>query len=115
MKKDITMKLKVTGTGKDDPSYKITLDFNFDNCSNEQMIDWALANRVVVWQNANRDLTVDELLAMDGKTVDVTNMGSKKAKTVRPMTFEEMIAYIKTLPENERAVAINKLMDIDKN
>ena len=112
MKKEISIKLKATGTGKDDPSYKVTVDFNFDNVSQEQLQDWALANRIVVFQNANRDMTVAEFKALDGTTMNVNLIGSirtKKDKT-RPMTFDEQKEYIKSLPEDERVKAIEELM-----
>jgi hypothetical protein len=112
MKKDITIKLNVTGTSKESPSYKVTVDFNFDNCSREQLEDWALSNRIVVFQNSNRDMTVDEFMSLDNTTMDVSligNLRTKKTK-VRPMTFDEQMNYIKGLPEDEKARAIEQLM-----
>lgn len=109
MRKEISMKLNATGTGKDDPSYKIILNFNFDNCSSEQVLDWALANRVIVWQNSHRNLSPKELKAFDGKTIDCSIV-EKRSKVVRPMTFDEQVSYIKTLPKSERQAKINELM-----
>jgi len=114
MKKEITIKLNVTGTTKNDPSYKITVDFDFSNCSREQLEDWALANRIVVFQNANRDMTIDEFMKLDNTTMDVSTIGSLKTRKVktRPMTFDEQMNYIKGLPENEKAKAIEQLMSL---
>jgi len=114
MKKDITIKLNVTGTGKADPSYKVNVDFDFSNCSTDQLQEWALANRIVVFQNANRDMTVEEFKKLDGTKMDVSTIGSMKTKKtkVRPMTFDEQMNYIKSLPEGEKAKAIEQLMSL---
>ena len=114
MKKEITIKLNVTGTTKNDPSYKVTVDFNFDNCSREQLEDWALSNRIVVFQNSNRYMTVEEFMKLDGSTMDVSTIGTMRTKKVktRPMTFDEQMIYIKSLPEGEKAKAIEQLMSI---
>lgn len=112
MKKEITIKLNVTGTSKESPSYKINVDFDFTNVNQEQLEEWALANRIVVFQNANRDMTVEEFMKLDGSTMDVSTIGSMRTKktNVRPMTFDEQMNYIKSLPDDEKAKAIEQLM-----
>jgi len=57
---------------------QVTVTIDFSNASDDQMMDWAVSNRVIAGQRAWRDLTVDEIKSsVDGQTFDAVTIGHK--------------------------------------
>jgi len=57
---------------------QVTVTIDFSNASDDQMMDWAVSNRVIAGQRAWRDLTVDEIKSsVDGQTFDALTIGHK--------------------------------------
>jgi len=56
---------------------RLTITFDFSNVSREQIIEWALSNRVIAFQRSLRALTKDEALELNNSTIHVLNCGRK--------------------------------------
>ncbi len=115
IERTIKTKLAVTGTGKDSPIHEITIGLDFTGVDLETLCTWAAKDRVIVFQNNNRKhMKVEEYLKMNGTTVHVDKLckGAGRSVVTRPMTPEEQIAYVKSLPEDERADYMEKLMEM---
>jgi len=56
---------------------QLTITFDFSDVSREQIIEWALSNRVIAFQRSLRALTKGEALELNNSTVHVLNCGRK--------------------------------------
>jgi len=57
---------------------RVNIDVDFSNASRDQIIEWALSNRVIAGQRVWRDLTADEIKeSVDGQTFDALTIGYK--------------------------------------
>ena len=76
----MTMKKKTTRRIKSSTDETVTVTFtvDFSNASEDQILEWALASRVIAGQRPWRELSPDELRAsVDGQTIDATAIGQK--------------------------------------
>ena len=61
----------------DGDKVQLTITFDFSNVSKDQLIDWALSNRVIAFQRPLRALTKDEALKLNNTTVNALECGRK--------------------------------------
>jgi len=73
MKKAHTFSTKLDSGDK----VQLTVTFDFSDVPREQIIEWALSNRVIAFQRSLRALTKDEAVKLDGSTIHVLNCGKK--------------------------------------
>jgi endogenous inhibitor of DNA gyrase (YacG/DUF329 family) len=70
---------KTTNDSKE--SATITISFDFSTCSDVDLRNWLCSNRAIIMQRPLRDLSLNEIKALDGTTVDASQCG-KKVKSV---------------------------------
>jgi hypothetical protein len=90
----------------------INLDVSFEGVDESLIYKHALANCVVGWQSQIRSHW-DEYV--DGKLPESITFGdplfeSARKPKARKMTMDEMVTHIKSLPEDEQADWIDKLV-----
>jgi len=73
MKKIHTFSTKLDNGDK----VQLTITFDFSNVPKDQIIEWALSNRVIAFQRSLRALTKDEAMELNNSTVHVLNCGRK--------------------------------------
>ena len=56
---------------------QLTITFDFTGVSSDQILEWALSNRVIAFQRQLRKLTKDEALKLNGQTIHAANAGRK--------------------------------------
>jgi len=56
---------------------QLTITFDFSNVPKEQIIEWALSNRVIAFQRPLRALTKEEALKLNNTTVNALECGRK--------------------------------------
>lgn len=66
---------KTTNDNKESATIAITFDFG--NCSDVDLKNWLCSNRAIIMQRPLRDLTLAEMKALDGTTVDASTCGKK--------------------------------------
>ena len=74
------MKKKTTRTitNHADEKVQVTFTVDFTNCTKEELVEWALSNRVISGQKVWRDLSKDELKAnVDGQVFNAKTIGQK--------------------------------------
>ena len=100
---------KVTDERGNEWTIKITL--NYDNHTEEQLIEKAYSYDVIKIQNPWRKLPNSELekLQANGYRANATPKGTR-TQAVRVMTLPEMIDYVEKHPED--TVAIKRLKDV---
>lgn len=65
----------------------ISVIFDFSTCSDTDIKNWIVSNRAIIMQRPLRTLTLAELKAMNGTTVDASQCGKKvKSKHDQFMT-----------------------------
>ena len=89
----------------------ITLDVDFDGVDDDTIRKHAIANCVVGWQSQIRNHWTEYV---DGKLPESIKFGDPLFTTARvktrPMTDDEMIAYVKALPEEQQADMIDQMI-----
>lgn len=114
------MKKKTTRTitNHADEKVQVTFTVDFTNCTKEELVEWALSNRVISGQKVWRDLSKDELKAnVDGQVFNAKTIGQKvesKDKKVKKImeTFgvsQEIATMIVDNPDE-----LNSLIDASK-
>lgn len=81
-------KLNVSG-GALSESVTINVTFDFSNCTNEQLIDWALSERTIALQRALRSTDSKTVESMDGQTIHAESAGTKpqsREQQIRKLT-----------------------------
>jgi len=71
------VKVEVTGTGKDDPSYKLNFKVNFTGWTVKQVLALALRTLVISRQRVWRKMKVAEVQAENGRTFMAADMGKQ--------------------------------------
>ena len=66
---------KTTNDTKESATIAITFDFS--TCSDVDLKNWLCSNRAIIMQRPLRDLTLAEMKALDGTTVDASQCGKK--------------------------------------
>lgn len=94
---------KTTNDNKESATIGITFDFS--SCSDVDIKNWLCSNRAIIMQRPLRDLTLAEMKALDGSTVDASACG-KKVKS----KHEQFLAGIAALKACGMEVEANKLM-----
>ena len=89
-------------TNDHDESATITVKFNFANCKDSDLKAWLVSNRAIIMQRPLRALSVNEIKALNGQTVDANECG-KKVKS----KHEQVMAGIAAL----RAAGLNSEAD----
>jgi hypothetical protein len=80
----------------------ISVTFDFSTCTDTDIRNWLVSNRAIIMQRPLRTLTLAELKAMNGTTVDASQCG-KKVKS----KHEQVLAGIAAL----RAAGMNSEAD----
>ena len=97
-----------TITNHAEEKVQVTFTVDFTNCSKEELIDWALSNRVISGQKVWRDLSKDELKAnVDGQVFNAKTIGQKvesKDKKIKKImesfgVSKEVATYMVEQPE----------------
>lgn len=89
----ITRKVKITNDNGE--VVNINVNFDFNGVSNEELVAWAVANRVIAFQRPKRALNIDEIKALDGTTVNAKDCGCKV------MTKDDKIRMVMNLGYNQ--------------
>lgn len=90
-----------TNHAKDKVQTKVTFDFS--TCSDQDICTWLLKDRTIAMQKPMRNLSKDEMEAMDGVVVLAQDCG-KKVKS-RSEKIAELVNL--GIPENVAALAID--------
>lgn len=101
------VKLEATGTGKDDPSYRLDIKVDFSGWTVQDVIDMAVRPLVISRQRVWKDMTPAQIELENGKTFLASDMGKKPSQVVDPevafkasfgsMSPEEQLAKIEEL------------------
>lgn len=101
---------KVTASIKnaDGTSFKGTLKIDFSSSTDNEIIEWVLANRVIRWANARRDKRTVEQLEKEIETVyQASDIGKLDANPV-----EKMLAKASSMSKEQLADMIRQLNEI---
>lgn len=90
---------KTTNDAKE--SATITVSFDFSTCSDVDLKNWLCSNRAIIMQRPLRDLTLAEMKALDGTTVDASTCG-KKVKSKHEQ-FMAGVAALRSVGMNTEA------------
>jgi hypothetical protein len=100
--------IRVTNDNKE----KVTISVNFDyrNVAENDMLDWASSNRVIAFQRVLRTLSANEIKALDGRTIDARYAGHKieSDEKIRARFYETFLAA--GLDETEASEMADKAM-----
>lgn len=77
-----SVKLDVTGTGKDDPSHKITFKVDFTGWTVQDLANLAIRPLVIAAQRVWRGLSVEQFNALNGTTFLASDMGKKPTQQI---------------------------------
>jgi hypothetical protein len=78
-------------TNKKDEKVTITVNIDFRTSTDADIRSWLAANRVVAGQRPWRNLSKEEIKALDGQTLVAQNIGQKvKSKEEQIAMFENM-------------------------
>ena len=92
-------------TNEHEESATISVTFDFSTCSDIDIKNWLVSNRAIIMQRPLRTLTLAELKAVNGTTVDASTCGKKiKSK------HDQFISGITALRACGMEVEANKLM-----
>ena len=92
-------------TNDHDESATIAITFDFSSCSDVDLKNWLVSNRAIIMQRPLRALTLAEMKALDGTTVDASTCG-KKVKS----KHEQFLAGVAALKACGMEAEANKLL-----
>lgn len=64
-------------TNVQDEKTTLNVKIDFSACSDNDMRNWLVSNRIIAGQRPWRSLSLDELKALDGTTFNANNIGQK--------------------------------------
>jgi hypothetical protein len=76
-------------TNNSDESVQIRVKFDYSNVSDNEIKSWLNGNRRISFQRPIRALTVEEIKALDGRTIPAGDAG-KKMKSAEDMKAEAL-------------------------
>ena len=97
------VKIDVTGTGKDDPSYRVDFKCDFTGWTVKDVLELALRSLVISAQRVWRTLTVKQIADLNGKTMLASEMG-KAPKAQVDVQAAFMARFAAATPEEQAAM-----------
>jgi hypothetical protein len=92
-------------TNEHEESATISVTFDFSTCTDTDIKNWLVSNRAIIMQRPLRTLTLAELKAVNGTTIDASACG-KKVKS----KHDQFLAGIAALKACDMEAEANKLM-----
>jgi hypothetical protein len=94
------VKIDKTGTGKDDPSYRVEFKVDFTGWTVRNVVDLALRSLVISAQRVWRTLSVEEVKHLSGRTFMASDMG-KQPKSQVDVQAAYMSRFAAASPEEQ--------------
>jgi hypothetical protein len=103
-------------TNDHEESATISISFDFSTCSDVDLKNWLVSNRAIIMQRPLRALTLAEMKALDGTTVDASQCGKKvKSKHDQFMAGVAALKAVGMTAEAEELLAkYNEKLEAEK-